>query len=142
MGTMDDVALTEEDAALLWALAYNTHDPAVLAPILAEEVRVMSRWVIRDLVGRDAYLDYLGRKFATFEREGSLVRVEVAATPGTGERPCALLEQDGVLLATVLFDVIGGRLSQVTMAEEPPPASCRRSGHYPGFEEGITEQVN
>ncbi|HSN56597.1 MAG TPA: hypothetical protein VLT32_18150 [Candidatus Sulfomarinibacteraceae bacterium] len=139
---MDDVRLTEEDAALAWALAYNTHDPSVLAPILADDVRVMSRWVIRDLVGREPYLDYLARKFTTFERAGSLVRVELAVTPGPGGRPCALLEQDGVLLATVLFDVIGGRLSMVSLSAEPAPASCRRSGHCPGFQDGAVGPVN
>ena len=135
---MDDSILTEVDAARAWALAYNTHDPSVLAPILSADVRVMSRWVVNDLVGRDAYVDYLTRKFATFERAGSVVRVELAAAPvgssGLPGRPCALMEQDGSLLATVFFDVIGGRLFQISLGANPPPATCRRSGDYPGFE--------
>jgi hypothetical protein len=134
MDPMDDSTLTEEDAAIAWAFAYNAHDPLVLAPILADNVRVMSRWVIHDLVGSEAYLDYLARKFDTLERTGSAVRVEIAATPGLNGRPCALLEQDGVLVATVLFDVIGGQLLQVSLGADPPPASCLRSGHYPGFD--------
>jgi hypothetical protein len=129
--------LTEAEAARLWALAYNTHDPAVLEPILAADVRVMSRWVIRDLIGRDAYLDYLGSKFRTFEQNGSVVRVETGRTPGTTPdavgRPCALIEQDGRKLATVLFDVLGGRLIQVIMTASPPPHECLGSGEFPGF---------
>jgi len=135
---MDDFAVTEHDAAVAWALAYNTHDPSVLAPILADDVRVMSRWVVNDLVGRNAYLEYLRRKFATFERAGTLVRVEVARAPGDGPepsgRPCALIEQDGKMLATVLFDVLGGRIAQISLGPLPPPESCRRSGKFPGFD--------
>ncbi len=137
---MAGLALTERGAALAWARAYNTHDPSVLAPILAEDVRVMSRWVVSDLVGRDEYLDYLAGKFATFEATGSVVRVEVGETPGGSAespgRPCALIEQDGSLLATVLFDVVGGMLSQISLGPFPPPVECRRWGDFPGFESG------
>ena len=132
--------LTEIDAARAWALAYNTHDPSVLESILASDVRVMSRWVVNDLLGRDTYVEYLTRKFATFEQKGSVVRVEVAAAPcgssGLPGRPCALIEQDGMPLATVFFDVIGGRRSQISLGENPPPSTCRRTGDYPGFEAG------
>ena len=142
-GPMSEFALTERSAAEAWARAYNTHDPSVLAPILAEDVRVMSRWVVNDLVGRSGYLGYLKSKFATFESTGSVVRVEIGETPGasagTPGRPCALIEQDGSLLATVLFDVIGGKLSQISLGPYPPPEECRRWGEFPGFDsdEGI-----
>jgi hypothetical protein len=133
---MDDL-LTEAEAARLWALAYNTHDPSVLAPILSRDVRVMSRWVVNDLVGGEQYLQYLKKKFQTFEGAGSLVRVELARTPGDPNegpgRPCALIEQDGVPLATVLFEVVGDRLSHVSIGPYPAPADCERSGDYPGF---------
>jgi hypothetical protein len=137
---VNDRSLTEREAARLWALAYNSHDASVLAPILAEGVRVMSRWVVNDLIGRDHYLDYLDRKYETFERAGSVVRAEIGETPGdvaSGGRACVLLEQDGRLLATVLFDVVGGLLSQVTLSDHPRPDSCRRSGDYPGFENDV-----
>lgn len=137
---MDNSMLTERDAAVAWALAYNTHDPSVLEPILAADMRVMSRWVVNDLVGRAAYVEYLRQKFATFEQTGSVVRVEIGSAPGGPSgapgRPCALIEQDGSLLATVFFDVIGGLVSQISLGENPPPATCRRSGEYPGFEAG------
>jgi len=137
--------LTEREAARRWALAYNTHDPAPLAPILADDVRVMSRWVVADMVGRQVYLDYLTTKFATFETMGSHIRVELAEVPGDapGEvgRPCALLEQDGTVLATVLFDFIAGKLSQVSLSDHPAPGDCLGSGEYPGFEDG-SDTVN
>jgi hypothetical protein len=140
---MTHAPVTEREAARLWALAYNTHDPTVLATILAEDVRVMSRWVVNDLVGRSPYLEYLERKFQTFDEARSVVRAEVAETPGragSSGRPCVVLEQDGALLATVLFDVVGGRLSQITMSAHPSPASCARTGEYPGF--GDEDVVN
>jgi len=137
---MNIAPLTERDAARTWALAYNTHDPSVLAPILADNVRVMSRWVVNDLVGRAAYIEYLGRKFTTFESAGSLVRVEIASTSGdTREslgRPCALIEQDGSALATVFFDVVGGTIIQISLGPYPPPESCLRTGEFPGFDDG------
>jgi hypothetical protein len=137
---MTEFALTERDAAIAWARAYNTHDPSVLEPILAKDVRVMSRWVVNDLVGRDGYLGYLKSKFATFESSGSVVRVEVGETSGgpvgSPGRPCALIEQDGFVLATVLFDVVGGKLGQISLGPHPPPETCRRSGEFPGFDSG------
>ena len=69
------------------------------------------------------------------------VRVELARTPGTPGRPCALIEQDGSLLATVLFEVVGGRLSVISLGPHPRPENCRRSNDYPGFESAI-ETVN
>ena len=135
---MAELAFTERDAALAWARAYNTHDPSVLEPILADDVRVMSRWVVNDLVGRDGYLGYLRSKFATFEKTCSVVRVEIGETPGGSAsspgRPCALIEQDGSLIATVLFDVVGGKLSQISLGPFPPPDECRRWGEFPGFD--------
>ena len=135
---MTEFALSERDAASAWALAYNTLDPSVLEPILAEDVRVMSRWVVNDLVGRDGYLDYLRRKFTTFAQTGSVVRVEIGMTPGGSDgsagRPCALIEQDGSLLATVLFDVLGGKLGQISLGPFPPPGQCRQLGESPGFD--------
>jgi len=137
---MTEFTLTERSAAEAWARAYNTHDPSVLEPILAEDLRVMSRWVVSDLIGREAYLDYLRRKFETFDQTGSMVRVEIGQTPGDSQgsagRPCALIEQDGSLLATVLFDVVGGRLSQITLGPFPPPGDCGRWGEFPGFDSG------
>lgn len=133
---MDGTTLTEREAARLWALAYNLHDASVLVPVLADGIRVMSRWVVNDLVGRDAYLSYLETKFRTFERSRSVVRAELGETPGhrsEAGRPCVLLEQDGVVLATVLFDVVVGRLTQITLSDHPTPASCRRTGEVPGF---------
>jgi hypothetical protein len=133
----DDLSLTEAEAARLWALAYNTHDPSALAPILSKDVRVMSRWVVNDLVGRDRYLKYLTKKFQTFAESGSLVRVELGRAPGDPPdepgRPCAFIEQNGVLLATVLFEVVGGLLTQVSIGPYPSPAACERSGDYPGL---------
>lgn len=134
---MDDLTFDERDAAVVWARAYNTHDPSQLEPHLAAEVRVMSRWVVRDLIGRDAYLRYLAGKFRTFERVGSVVRVDVGTAhgePWSAGRPCAILEQDGSLLATVLFDVIGGLICQISLGDQPPPASCRRAHQFPGFD--------
>jgi len=137
---MTEFALTERSAAEAWARAYNTHDPSVLGPILAEDVRVMSRWVVNDLVGRDQYLGYLRSKFATFETSGSVVKVEIGETPGESVespgRPCALIEQDGSLLATVLFDVVGGKLIQISLGPFPPPSECLRWGESPGFDSG------
>jgi hypothetical protein len=131
--------LTELEAARAWALAYNTHDPSVLEPLLAADVRVMSRWVVSDLVGRTPYLAYLAEKFRTFERVGSHVRVEIGSTPGEAPgwagRPCALLEQDRRLIATVLFDVIGGAIVQISLGANPDPAVCIGSGSYPGFDD-------
>ena len=43
-----------------------------------------------------------------------------------------------VLLATVLFDVVAGRLAQVTMSAHPAPAACDRTGEHPGL--GIDEE--
>ena len=105
----------------------------------------MSRWVVNDMVGRDGYLGYLRSKFATFETNRSVIRVEIGETPGGSAdspgRTCALIEQDGSLLATVLFDVVGGKLSQISIGPFPPPDECRQWGEFPGLDTG-EELVN
>jgi hypothetical protein len=52
-----------------------------------------------------------------------------------------LVEQDGKLLATVLFEVIGGKLSQVSLSDNPAPGRCLGSGEFPG-REAAPEVVN
>jgi hypothetical protein len=75
-----------------------------------------------------------------------MIRVEVGETPGAsgraGGRPCALLEQDGSLIATVLFEVICGRVVRVSLSANPAPGECIGSGVFPGFSDADPSRVN
>lgn len=66
--------LTEREALVAYATMLNRADPSVLAPLLADDVRLTSQQVLEDLVGKPAFLDYMTGKFDTMREAGLLPR--------------------------------------------------------------------
>lgn len=139
--------LTEKTAATAWALALNTHDLSVLAPLVHDRLRVTDqrRWDQR--VGGDRYLAMLEAYFEAVPRERSGLRMELAtlppeATRSPRPRPCVVEYRDGRPTCTILFQVIGGTIRHIETRLLPPPTDCRLSGIYPGLEAELEEAVH
>jgi len=89
--------LTEDDAVIAFAKAWNRLDPNEFLDLLSPDARYASQWVFDEIVGVDSIRNYLCAKMQTVYEHGvanpsSRVRVEAGRTrTGTEGRPCAFM---------------------------------------------------
>ena len=130
--------LTEEQAAYLFARAWNRLNPEDFLALLAPDARYASQWVFEELVGASAIADYLGSKMATVRKAvvkdpGAAVRVEIGWTAeGQHGRPCAFMTQGKCeeVQAAVIFEVKSGRIVRHDLCI-PQLLGAVRTGVYP-----------
>ena len=121
------------DACRAYARMMNTLDSSHLVPWLADDCQYTSQWVMENIEGKDAYLEYIRGKLNSIKRTDSRVWAEIAYTDAFGAGPCVVLSQDtrDNLTATLLVKMTDGRISQMTMCAIPSPQECRRTGELP-----------
>ena len=109
--------LTEKEAAIAFARAWNRLDATEFLALLAPDAKYASQWVFDELQGKDAIGDYLRAKLKTVKahavnNQQSKVRVEIGITrAGDADRPCAYMKQ-GATAAVVIFTVEDGMISR------------------------------
>lgn len=112
------MSLTEREAALAYASAWNRLDCSDFLKLLDEDARYTSQWVLEELVGKEAIANYLIRKMETVGHSDKPV---VAATgisrAGFVGRDCVLLRQGGASTAsaTAIFEVAGGKIKKIDL---------------------------
>lgn len=127
-------SMTKERALQLFAAMMNTLDSKKLEPYLADNFSYSSQMVFDELVGKEAYLDYINHKFTAIRSTGTLVFAEMGELRFTHPfGPCVLMAQGSKenLVATVLAEVEGGLIQQFDMCIIPTVQSVARSGIYP-----------
>jgi len=130
--------LTEEDAVLAFAKAWNRLEPDGFLALLSPDARYASQWVFEELVGVSAISDYLRGKMRTVRAHSvndptSRVRVEIGRTAqGQDGRPCAFMTQGrgDEAQAAVLFEVSDGRVSRYDLCI-PQVLGAVRTGVFP-----------
>ncbi len=109
--------LTEKDAAIAYARAWNRLDPNDFLALLAGDARYASQWVFEELEGLEAISSYLTQKIRTVKAHAvsnpnSKVRLEIGITKaGDADRPCAYMKQ-GSNEVVVIFTVKDGKISR------------------------------
>ncbi len=107
--------LTERDAAIAYARAWNRLDPSEFLSILSPNAKYASQWVFEELEGRSAIGEYLIGKFRTVKAysindPSNKVRVEIGTTrTGNTDRPCAYMKQgshEAVVIFTIENDLV------------------------------------
>jgi len=130
--------LTEYDAAIAFARAWNRLEPAEFLATLSPDARYASQWVFEELVGAAAIGSYLHGKMQTVRTQTTVdptsrVRVEVGRTGlGEAERPCALMLQGNgdEIVGIVIFEVRGNRVWRYDLCM-PELFRTGRSGVFP-----------
>lgn len=111
------VELSELDAAISYARAWNRLDPEDFLTLLTEHSIYESQWVFDKLVGADAIGDYLRGKMRTVRVNSSTdpsvkVRAEIGIARDMGaDRSCAYLQQ-GAHGVVLLFEVENGKIKR------------------------------
>lgn len=109
---MDQVLLTEEDAVVAFAKAWNRLDPEPFLRLLAQDARYASQWVFDEMVGKEAIADYLREKMRMVKAHAvnnpqAQVRVEIGClAPSAGSRPAAWMTQGATGQMLLAFTVI------------------------------------
>lgn len=88
--------LTEKDAAIAFAKAWNRLDCTEFLDLLAEDATYESQWVFSKLEGKEAIAHYLTGKMETMKASEKNVRAELTTArcgPDFG-RDCVVLKQD------------------------------------------------
>lgn len=92
----DKTALTEKDAAIAYAKAWNRLDCTAFLELLAEDSTYESQWVLEKLAGRKAIAHYLTSKMEMIKASEKNVRAELttARCGYDSGRDCVVLKQD------------------------------------------------
>ena len=130
-------ALTTREALTAYATMINTGDPSALAPLLAPDFTYTSQNVLTDMVGKDAYLEFMAAKFETMRNAGLMPMADLAYRPGYGHVECAVLWQGTppVPQCLVYADVVGEHLKAIHLCIVPAPESAKLLGLWPGLPE-------
>jgi hypothetical protein len=129
--------LTTREALMAYATMINTGDPSALAPLLAPDFTYTSQSVLTDMVGKDAYLEFMAAKFETMRNAGLMPLADLAHRPGYGHVECAVLWQGAppVPQCLVYADVVGEQLKAIHLCIVPAPESAKLLGLWPGLPE-------
>lgn len=79
-----NIQLSHDELVSAYVKAWNELDASILEPLLSDDFTYGSMWVLTDLHGKTAYMDYLSGKFSAIKRTGSVVEAKIGISPQTG----------------------------------------------------------
>lgn len=114
----------------LLAHAYNSGNASALANILADELLYTSQWVLDEMRGKQAFLNYLSAKLNTITKAGSAIFAELATYKG---KHCLVIAQGAKAnpVATMLVKSVRSKIIEIHLCEVPHYTECERLGIYP-----------
>ena len=125
--------LTEIDALRAYARMMNTLDASHLEPLLEDDFRYSSQWMVGELVSKQEYLDFIKPELLAIKQSGSRVYAEIAIIQAWGHSECVVTAEGEKenLIATVFAHVNHGKIRRIDMCNTPSPAETMRTGEYP-----------
>ena len=124
--------LTEKDAAIAYARAWNRLDVTEFLELLDEEAQYASQWVFEELVGKHAISDYLTQKMKSVMDAGVKTYAELGTkNSGLLRSDCVLMSQaeNGEIQAIVLFVVNDNKIQKTDLCI-PESLNAERTGVY------------
>lgn len=111
----------------------NCLDSSHLEPFLADNVTYTSQWVMDDMEGKGAYLDYIRPKLNIIRKSGERVWAEIGLVGGDSNKPCVLLAQGAAdnFKATLLITTERDKIRRMVICLIPTPSECLRTGEIP-----------
>ncbi len=130
--------LSTEDALRAYCRMLNSHCVDAIESLLAEDFRYESQMVLKPLVSRAEFLQYIHPKLETIARSGAAVFAEMGSIDaGRGRQPCAILAQGdrSNLVGFVLAEVAADKITRLDLCIVPAPECATRTGEYPAMPE-------
>jgi len=125
--------LTEKDAAIAYARAWNRLDCSEFLKLLDKNVHYASQWVFEELESKVAISDYLIGKMETVKNTGSKVYAELGNTrSGFAGRDCVFMAQGKKeeIQAVVIFEIANNKITRYDLCI-PELLNVERTGVYP-----------
>ena len=125
--------MTEKDAAIAYARAWNTLDCNHFLELLDENTHYASQWVLEELEGKDAIPKYFIQKMNTVKDTGANVYAELGTTRSrSSDCDCVLMSQGekDEVQAVVLFGMNNYKIQRYDLCM-PELLNVERTGVYP-----------
>ena len=139
--------MNESELVELYAKTWNTLNPSLIEPYLADDVVYESQVVFNALVGREAVFAHLQGKMRTIKKTryksdvfaeigycGSQDGNKIQVLSVSDFRPCVLMAQGNPdeVIALVLLETEAGKIKRIDICTEVPhPSTAMRTGEYP-----------
>ena len=139
--------MNESELVELYAKTWNTLNPAIIEPYLADDVVYESQLVFDPLIGKKAVFDYLQGKMQTIKQTryksdvyaeighcGSQDGNKVQVLSASAFRPCVLMAQGNPdkIIALILLETDAGKIKRIDLCTiAPHPSTATRTGEYP-----------
>ena len=125
--------LTEIDALRAYARMINTLDVSHIEPLLDENVRYSSQWMIGEIPSKQEFLDYMKPLLLDIKQSGTRAYAELALASAWGHNECVVTAQGDKenLIATVFITLMKGKIRRIDMCGTPHPTETMRTGEYP-----------
>lgn len=139
--------MNESELVELYAKTWNTLNPAIIEPYLADDVVYESQVVFSALIGKEAVFDYLQGKMQTIKKTryksdvfaeigycGSQDGNKIQVLSVSDFQSCVLMAQGNPdeVIALVLLETEAGKIKRIDICTEVPhPSSAIRTGEYP-----------
>ncbi len=127
--------LTEKDAAIAYAKAWNKFDCTEFLTLLDDNAQYASQFVFEELESKEAISEYLIGKMKAVESSGSKVYAELGNTrtpSGLPDTDCVLLAQgeEKEIQAAIVFEVENGKITRFDLCI-PSLLNVEGTGVYP-----------
>jgi len=127
------MGITEKDAAIVYAKAWNRLDCSNFIKLLDENAHYSSQWVLEEMKSKKEISEYLIGKMKTVQNTNYKVHAELGNTrSGFAERDCVFMAQGKKeeIQTVVLFEVADNKIKRCDMCI-PQLFNVERSGVYP-----------
>jgi len=125
--------LAEIEALRAYARMMNTFDTDHLEPLLADDLRYNSQWMLSKMIGKEEYLKHIKAKLKFIARSDGKPYAEIGELDEYPFGNCVVMAQDSHdnLISTVLVRIKDGKIATLDICATPAPESARRTGEYP-----------
>ena len=125
--------LTEVGALRAYARMMNTLDASHIEPLLEDNFRYSSQWMLGELSSKQEFLAYIKPKLLALKQSGGRAYAEIAIIQAWGHNECVVTAQDEKenLIATIFAHVKGKKIKRIDMCNVPSPSEAMRTGEYP-----------
>ena len=122
--------LTEKDAAIAYAKAWNNLDCSDFIKLLAGDAHYASQYVLEEQTSKKAITEYLNSKFGAVRNSDTNVTADIGIVrKGDTGRDCTILSQ-GDNDAVILFEINDGKIKRFDLCI-PELMNAVKSNVYP-----------
>ena len=114
--------LTEIDALRAYARMMNTLDTSHIEPLLDEDFRYSSQWMIGEIPSKQEFLDYMESILAPIRQSSGRTYAEIAYANAWGHDECVVTAEGDKenLVACVFAHVKDEKIRRIDMCGDPP----------------------